>query len=158
MGAKKAVKTAAAREKKGAKGTTGATPAKPDFKAAAAGETSAPELASNPAQAETSQPQVETTAGQAKPEKLAPKLRRKGDIMKALRAGAHVLHTESGLYRIIQGTDVHPASKRRIVALIDAGILKQEQGQDGRYFFDAAAETVATERAKLSADPKSDKG
>src|SRR3954447_9778575 len=88
--------------------------AKPDFKKAAAGDTAA-------------------TSADPK-EKLAPKLRRKADIVKALKAiGAHVLHTPEGLYRVIVGDRVHPSSKRRVVAMIDGGQLKRDPHDSTQY-------------------------
>src|SRR5207245_196702 len=108
-----AVKKAA---KKGTKKV--AVKAKPDYKKAAAG--------------------VADMASAEPKEKLAPKLRRKADIVKALKAiGAHVLHTPEGLFRIIAGGKTHPASKRRIVAMIDGGGLKRDSQKPDRYLLDS---------------------
>jgi hypothetical protein len=111
-----------------------------DAKTADAGDHSAAEPTTAPNEQSASVEQNKPAA-----EKLAPKIRRKGDIMKALRGGAHVLHTAEGLYRIVDGENVHPSSKRRISALIDAGLLKRDPGNDHRYVFDAASEVAATQ-------------
>lgn len=128
---------------------------KPDYKMAAAADLTQAEPSAENATAEsvgsattTAAPTTDnpaTTLESVKAsEKLAPKLRRKADIINALRAGAHVLHTPQGLYRIVQGHDVHPASKRRISAMIDAGQLKHDQGHDNRYLFYQAAGATTT--------------
>jgi len=108
---------------------------KPDFKAAAAGDAPAAE-ASTP----TAAPSVPAKAT----ENLGPKMRSKGEILAALRAGSHVLHTESGLCRIVEANGtVHPASKRRVRALIDQGILKPTEADKRKYVLDAAADAKA---------------
>jgi hypothetical protein len=105
--------------------------------------------------AETSAGTAEGSSPAGKP--VVEKLRRKSDIMQVLRGGAHVLHTEANVYRIVVGDKIHPASKRRIVALIDSGILKPEVGHDRRYILDAAAEAAASEKASAPAtEPKVD--
>jgi hypothetical protein len=96
---------------------------KPDFKRAVAGDTAA-------------------TAAEPK-EKLAPKLRRKADIVKALSViGAHVLHTPEGLFRIVSGDKVHPASKRRIAAMMDSGALKRDSQNSNRYLQTPKSESI----------------
>src|SRR5438270_142850 len=91
---------------------------KPDFKKAAAGDVA--------------------PAAEPKKEKLGPKLRRKADIEKALKAvGAYLLHTPEGLYRIVSGGKTHPASKRRVVAMIDGGLLKRDARSSNRYVLGA---------------------
>ncbi len=108
--------------------------------------TTASEKAAQPASTET-QPTA-APASPAKPvEKLGPKLRAKGEIIAALRAGAHVLHTESGLYRIVSASgSFNPASKRRILALIQQGILKATEADKRKFVLDAEAEKKASEK------------
>ena len=110
-----------------------------------AGDATASEKAADPASTETQATAVPVAA--SKPaETLAPKLRAKSEIVSALRAGAHVLHTEAGLYRVIEANGtVHPASKRRILALIQQGILKPTEAEKRKYAFDADAEKKASE-------------
>lgn len=112
--------------------------------------TTAPEKPAAPASAPAEATTAPTPAAKpAKPtETLAPKLRAKAEIIAALRTGAHLLHTEGGLYRIVEvnGT-VHPASKRRILSLIQQGILKASGEGNGRiYILDPEAEAKASEK------------
>lgn len=118
-----------------------------------------PRKAAQPANPDQ-QPSV-SPALPAKPtETLGPKLRAKGEIIAALRAGAHVLHTESGLYRIVAANgSLNPASKRRILALIQQGILKANGEGNGRiYILDAEAEKNSTAEKKPAAKPEAPTG
>jgi hypothetical protein len=87
---------------------------------------------------------------------LGLKLRAKGEIIAALRAGAHVLHTETGLYRIVAANgSLNPASKRRILALIQQGILKTSGEGNGRiYVLDVEAEKKSDAEKKPAAKPE----
>lgn len=117
--------------------------------------TAAPEKANQPAS--TDAKPAAAPASPAKPtESLGPKLRAKAEIIAALRAGAHVLHTETGLYRIAAADgSLNPASKRRILAFIQQGILKVSGEGNGRvYVLDAEAEKKATAEKKPSAKPE----
>jgi hypothetical protein len=118
---------------------------------APAADTAASEKAPAPASAEAQAIAVQPSAPAkaAKPsETLAPKLRTKADILGALRNGARVHREESGLYRIVAPDGAkHPASKRRILALIEQGILKASGEGNGRiYVLDAEAEAKASEK------------
>jgi hypothetical protein len=119
----------------------------PDFKMIGAGANTPAEPVEPPRTAAGATPAENKAAEESEhaPEKLGAKIRRKGDIIKALRSGAHVLHTAEGLYRIVDGEKVHPSSKRRISALIDSGILKRDPENDHRYLLDAAADSAASE-------------
>jgi hypothetical protein len=125
---------------------------KADFKAAAAGDKqpTSVSITSEPAPSIGPQP---ADAGMPS-EKLERKLRRKDEILTALRAGARLIHTTSGLYRVVaaEGTQ-NPTSKRRVLALIQQGILKATQSDSRIYVLDAEAEKA--EREKKSA-PKAE--
>src|SRR6266542_4139593 len=127
------------------------TDAKPDTAGAQsvlpAATTAAPVEAAKPACA-PAEPTVAPTPASKPTETLGPKLRGKSEIIAALHAGAHVLHTEAGLYRIVEGNGtVHPASKRRILALIQQGVLKASGEGKGRiYLLDAEADKKASEK------------
>jgi hypothetical protein len=75
-------------------------------------------------------------------EKLGPKLRRKGDILKSLRNGAHLAQTTEGLYRMVaaDGIQKNPVSKRRVLAMIAQKLLTRtmEHGES-RYMLDRDA-------------------
>lgn len=121
---------------------------KPDFKAAAAGDAPAAEASTSGQAAQPASAPATPTAAPSVPakatENLGPKMRSKGEILAALRAGSHVLHTESGLCRIVEANGtVHPASKRRVRALIDQGILKPTEADKRKYVLDAAADAKA---------------
>ena len=128
---------------------------KPDFKAAAAGDkqpTSTPErVTSEPTPATGTQP-----ADAAKvAEKLGKKLRRKDEILAALRAGAKVVHTSAGLYRIVAADGVqNPTSKRRVLALIQQRVLKATENDKRIYVLDVEAEKAASEK-KSAPKPES---
>ncbi len=121
---------------------------KPDYKVAAAGDS---KLVPAPVRV-TSEP---TTATSAQPgnaakstEKLGKKLRRKDEILSALRAGARVVHTSAGLYRIVAADGVqNPTSKRRVLALMQQGILKPLESDSRIYLLDALAEKAAKEKS-----------
>lgn len=103
----------------------------------------ASEKASEPASAE---PQATTTPAPArKPvEKLGPKLRKRDDILKALRAGAKVMKVD-GLFRIVASDGTKNAtSKRRILSLESQKLLVASA--DGNSFaLDVAADKKAQE-------------
>ncbi len=109
--------------------------------------TGTPDKANQPASTDP-QPTAGPTSPAKPTETLGPKLRAKGDIIAALRAGAHVLHTESGLYRVVAAnSSVSPASKRRILSLIQQGILKVSGEGNGRiYILDVEGEKKASEK------------
>jgi hypothetical protein len=79
-------------------------------------------------------------------EKLGTKLRRKGDILKVLRGGGHLVHTTEGLYRIVAADkSQNPVSKRRVAAMIAQKLLKPTDGSDGRtYRLDPEADKKAS--------------
>lgn len=81
-------------------------------------------------------------------EKLGPKLRRKGDIEKALRGGAHLVHTTEGLYRTVAtGGAQNPVSKRRALAMIAQKLLTRTvENGESRYVLDRDAAQKATEK------------
>jgi hypothetical protein len=124
-------------------------------KTAAADVQPASSAAAPTASAKATQPvstEPKPTAAPAAPSKPAEvpgkKLRTKTEILAALHAGARVVHTESGLYRIVVAdVSLNPASKRRILSLISLGILKPNGEGNGRvYILDAEAEKKASEK------------
>lgn len=126
---------------------------------APAAVSTAPVEATKPASAPAEPTAAPTPAKAAKPsETLAPKLRAKSEIISALRAGSHVQHTEAGLYRVVEvsGT-VHPASKRRILALIEQGVLKPTESDKRKYVLDAEADKKAHEPKPPASAPAPDK-
>ncbi|HEY1159599.1 MAG: hypothetical protein ABR866_19030 [Candidatus Korobacteraceae bacterium] len=81
-------------------------------------------------------------------EKLGSKLRRKGDILKSLRGGAHLVHTTEGLYRMVAaGGSQNPVSKRRVLAMISQKLLTRTmENGESRYMLDRDAAQKATEK------------
>jgi len=82
-------------------------------------------------------------------EKLGPKLRRKGDILKSLRNGAHLAQTAEGLYRMVaaDGIQKNPVSKRRVLAMIGQKLLTRTvENGESRYVLDRDAAQKATEK------------
>lgn len=122
---------------------------KPDFKAAAA--------ADQPEPATTAEPKTDTVAAskaapKAEPpkeeEKLGVKLRRKADVMLALRAGSTLVLMPEGLYRMVNSDGSrNPVSKRRASAIVAAGLVKltKANGNGKHYVFDPEAEKKAAE-------------
>lgn len=91
-----------------------------------------------------------TTKGK---EPLLPKLSRKGDIAKALRAGATLLYTPESLYRIVHADNSqNRVSKRRAASFVSQGLVKltKTDAAGKHYVFDPAAEA----EAKQKSDPK----
>jgi hypothetical protein len=106
-----------------------------------------------------SAPQLGTTGEQPKlaekkpehaeqKEKLGPKLRRKGDIEKALRGGSHLAQTSEGLYRMVAANgSQNPVSKRRVLAMIAQKLLTRTMDNgESRYMLDRDAAQKATEK------------
>jgi hypothetical protein len=88
-------------------------------------------------------------------DKLGPKLRRKADIEKALRGGAHLAQTAEGLYRMVAADgSQNPVSKRRVLAMISQKLLTRTmENGESRYMLDRDAVQKATEK---KAEPKSE--
>jgi hypothetical protein len=86
-------------------------------------------------------------------DKLGPKLRRKADIEKALRSGAHLAQTAEGLYRMVAADgSQNPVSKRRVLAMIAQKLLARTvENGESRYTLDRDAAQKATEK---KAEPK----
>ena len=127
-------------------------PEAPDAKPSTpAGTTTAPADTTKPASAPAEESAAPAPASKAA-EVLAKKIRTKAEILAALRAGSHIQHTDAGLYRVVEvsGT-VHPASKRRILSLIEQGILKASDSDKRKYVFDAEAEKKAEKKPPASA-------
>jgi hypothetical protein len=91
-------------------------------------------------------------------EKLGPKLRRKGDILKSLRNGAHLAQTSEGLYRMVaaDGIQKNPVSKRRVLAMIAQKLLTRTmENGESRYMLDRdSAQKASEKKAEPKPEPK----
>lgn len=133
---------------------TKASTAKPDFKAAAAADKPEPTTT-----AEQKADTVVTPKAEPKneEEKFGAKLRRKGAIMNALRAGSTLVLNHEGLWRMANpGGSQNPVSKRRAASIVAAGLVKlTKTNADGKhYIFDPEAEKKAQRQAEAT-DPES---
>jgi hypothetical protein len=90
-------------------------------------------------------------------ERLGAKLRRKGDIMHALRSGSTLVLTPEGLYRMLNlDSSRNPVSKRRAASIVAAGLVKlTKTGSDGKhYIVDPQAEKKSQRHAEAT-EPES---
>jgi len=91
-------------------------------------------------------------------DKLGPKLRRKADIEKALRGGAHLAQTKEGLFRMVaaDGIQKNPVSKRRAIAMVAQKLLTRTVENDEiRYILDRdAAQKGPEKKAEPKPEPK----
>ena len=124
-------------------------PEKPDFKpisTADKGVAEQPKAETKPVASAAPGLTPATAMRAEQKEKLGAKLRRKGDILKVLRGGGHLVHTAEGLYRIVAADKTqNPVSKRRVAAMIAQKLLKPTDGSDGRtYRLDPEADKKAS--------------
>jgi hypothetical protein len=128
-----------------------------DFKSAAAND--GPE--------KSAQPTAATPTASTKKEKAAPKpkeeflvkLRSKGDLLAALKAGG-ILYLENGLWRLDPGREdkkVHRVSKRRAVAFRAAELIlpttKDTRGHDNAFTLNLAKAAEAETPKKPASAP-----
>jgi hypothetical protein len=106
---------------------------------------SAPQLGTTGAQPKLAEKKPESAEQK---EKLGPKLRRKGDIEKALRGGSHLAQTSEGLYRMVAANgSQNPVSKRRVLAMIGQKlVIRTVENGESRYVLDRDAAQKATEK------------
>jgi len=105
------------------------------------------EPASAPAQA-TAAPVAPTKPAEKPVEKLGVKIRTRGEILSALRAGGRIAK-EEGLFRIIKANgSKHPTSKRRVLSLETQNLLVASA--DGKTL------TLNSEADKKASEPKAD--
>jgi len=128
------------------KAETPKPPEKPDFKPASADKGAEPKAETKPVVSAAPGITPVTAVKAEQKEKLGTKLRRKGDILKVLRGGGHLVHTTEGLYRIVAADKTqNPVSKRRVAAMIAQKLLKPTDGSDGRtYRLDPEADKKAS--------------
>jgi hypothetical protein len=105
--------------------------------------TAAPTAASKPVSTEA-KPAASPAPASKPAEKLGPKLRRKDEILKALRAGGKIVRAD-GIYRIVNPDgSMNATSKRRILSLESQKLLVASA--DGNSFtLDVAADKQAQE-------------
>lgn len=144
------------------------TPApKPDFKATAPAEKPEPITSAEPKPSIVLAPEVASKAEptvsrqQKEDEKLGVKLRRKGDILNALRAGGALLLTTEGLYRIVnRDGSQNRVSKRRAASFVAQGLVKltttNEAGK--HYAYDPEAENASAKKTEAKSKPKAESG
>lgn len=91
----------------------------------------------------------------AKRPKLAAKIRRKGDILAALKKDG-LLYLDKGLYRLDVEGIVHPVSKRRASALVKTDLVKpvapgMSKGFVHAWQYNPASENSAAEKGEVKA-------
>lgn len=133
---------------------------KPDSTTPAARDHSATDKKPEAAAAAPSPSVTQTTAAQQKEdEKLGVKLRRKGDILNALRAGGILILTAEGLYRVAKPDgSQNRVSKRRAASFVAQGLMKLVKKEDDgsrQYLLDPEAEKEANGSATTTPEPKS---
>lgn len=140
---------------------------KPDFKSAAAADKSVPATQEQPKASasvpENEAPKAEDTATkqQKEDEKLGLKLRRKGDILNALRSGGILILTREGLYRIKNpDNSQNRVSKRRAASFVAQGLVKLTvtDANGKHYAFDPEAESAHAKKDNSKAAPTTQTG
>jgi hypothetical protein len=140
---------------------------KPNFKSAAAADKSVPATPEQP-KATASVPasdapkaEPSATKQQKEDEKLGLKLRRKGDILNALRSGGILILTPEGLYRIKNpDNSQNRVSKRRAASFVAQGLVKltTTDANGKHYAFDPEAESAQAKKDDSMAAPTGQTG
>jgi hypothetical protein len=142
---------------------------KPDFKSVTAldhkSESSTAAMGAKPitlpAPAVSPKTEPTTTGAQKEEEKLGAKIRRKGDILNALRAGGTLVFTSEGLYRITKSdASQHRVSKRRAASFVAQGLVKltKTDSVGKHYIFDPEAEKADAKKTESKPEPKAESG
>lgn len=140
---------------------------KPNIKAAAAADKPEPTTSAAVMPGTVPVPEVApkaeaiTSTQRKEDEKLGVKLRRKGDIVNALRAGGILVLSTEGLYRIVnRDGSQNRVSKRRAASFVAQGLVRltttDEVGK--HYAFDPEAEKANAKKSEAKSEPKAESG